>query len=350
MFRFISFLALANLAVAGCGHHLSMPVNAVVSDPNSEETKSLVTVRVVDRVDEAAIAGVLLTTGSYNTIPDNVLGKTDDTGRWRGVLRCTYVWPDQDTNEDDLGFSVKMSTITDWLWVTGEGYVPQRIDVSEFRKGNAPDRPIVVRATRGNLLRGCVTMQDGEKPVSNEPILLVAASEQYPIQFETVTDSAGRFEWRGFPGGELSLGLGIAGKDSTPFFRRYKPLDGNIVVSVPGNWQSRVFGDERHLLYVEHKDGIAVLPATLQSLTLPGELDPIFSLPDELSVHGNSSPVRDLVLSLPAKGDRFYFFALRGNHGDVRSSGELRIGKVEVTEEFQRMMNDRRSEHPEDSK
>lgn len=350
MFRFIGVLSLANLVVVGCGYHLSIPANAVVSDPNSEETKPVVTVRVVDRENGAAVAGALITTGSYNTIPDHVLGKTDDMGCWRGVLRCTYVWPDQDTNDDDLGLSVEMCTITDWLWVTGEGYVPQRIDVSEFRKCNAPDRPIVVRATRGNLLRGCVTRQDGEAAVSNEPILLVAASEQYPIQFETVTDGAGRFEWRGFPGGELSLALGMAGKGSTPFFRRFRPLDGNIVVNVPGNWQSPVPGEERHLLYVEHKESIAVLPAALEWLTLHGGLDVIFSLPDESSVHENSPPVRDLVLSFPVKGDKFYFLALRGEHADVRSSGELRIGGVDGADEFNRMMGDRRLDQPEDSK
>lgn len=346
--RLLGILSFASLGCAGCADTLSNKV--VVRNSNAEEADPVVTVCVVDCEDDAPIPDATLSTGPYSTMPDHVLGKTDGMGRWHGVLRCTYIWPDHGASDDGsasaITFTFTLSSSTNWLWITRDGYIPQRIDVSKLRSSNVSDKLMIVRATRGQVLRGRVTRAVAETPVRNEPILLIADGPDYPRQFETVTDNSGRFEWSGFPGGEVAIVFGVAGMGSEPFFERHTPQDGEIVVSVSSNWQSRKPVGERHLLYVAYKDGIALVPAALEWLKLHGAPCSMFSLPNELGAHDNTPPVRDLVLSIPEEGHTFYFLALLGEHGNARSCGEWNILEDDALEDFQGVMNDPRSEHP----
>ena len=183
-------------------------VNTVWSCP--AEAESAVTVWILDDANDLPISEAVISTGAYNTLPDATLGKTDSAGRWQGMLRDTELELNQDG--EDLGFVFVFAL--NWMWVTGDGYVPKRVDVSSFRQGSTPrgPLPVVVRIVTAHPIRGRI-LQDSQKPVAKEPVLLVAIGDDYPVQFQTATDGDGRFEWKGCPGGELCLALGIGGTD-----------------------------------------------------------------------------------------------------------------------------------------
>lgn len=293
-------------------HGLCALCGACSPAPKVEQAVEFV---VVQHGDYLPIAGALISTGACSTIPSRILGETDAAGRWGGVLRTAEPDPKEEDAEQSFRFVLEQC----WVWVTREGYVPKRVEISSLHRKfeTGCSCSAVIPLVKGQRLWGRIVCE-GEVPVQQEPLLIVATSGSYPIQFETATDADGRFEWKAFPGGEAWLALGLGGADASPVFQSLEGVDREIMVFVPRSRQRSVPLVGQRLLYVEHSGGNLILPDAIQGsgawvafeLALFGE-----SIP--------STPIRHLILAISDDGESLRFLAIHGKEREMRQFGEV---------------------------
>lgn len=240
-------LALSTLVMCNC----SCTSTRAVKDTRH------VSLAVVDDSTGSPILAAKVVTGRYDQLPDSVLGRTDSVGQWQGSVDDIIV---------DQTDAVVWEISPEWLWVTCDGYVPQRIALASVPKspGGSSADVVSVRLVPGTPLRGRVVDKDG-KPVGNEPVLLVALGGEYPTQFQATTDADGRFEWKGCPTSQVWIAMGLDDQGENAVFEPVDRTSAEHGIRLPLNWQPSQQPANATLVYVTHVDDRVDLPNHLNA-------------------------------------------------------------------------------------
>lgn len=305
----VSTIAAVVLAT-GCilvGCSLLTRASPSISEPHT------IAVHVVDAVNQSPIANAVVSTGTYNTLSDAIIGKTDSSGDLQGNIPfLVYKIP-------ECTFDV--STSPERVWIVADGYVPQSLCVSQIRHDSEHNQsdPITVQLATARPIRGRIVQTSGD-PVSNEAMLLVGLGDSWPVQWQTVTDENGCFEWKDAPQGDIYVALGLGDSNSTPEFQQVDVADGEAVVHVGSTWHGVGAEPERKLFYIVFQKGQPVFPPSSSPLHCTR-----FDFDMESILYEKNQAVQHFVVSMSSDWCLARFLCLGGTNGHSRAVGEMSL-------------------------
>ena len=279
-----------------------------------------VAIRVIDATSSLPIPEAVVVYGDYNTVPEATLGKTDITGRFRGRI------PKLERVDDVIGFEWHRP---ESIWLTRSGYVPKRVNLSQLSVNEETRRVSEndIRLEPGRHVHDRVLMENGT-PVSGEPLLLIAGTEERPIQFETATDSEGRFEWSNAPCSKIFLAMGIY-CDSPGVFQSLGNSDTEGTIRLGRDWRSmKTIAGARRLLCLRRSAGKLVFPLAIAQRQVIADFD------NDLAIASSDRHApQHAILSVAEDQKSFYFLPIY-DRSDARR--RLNFGQWTVVRENNR--------------
>jgi hypothetical protein len=210
----------------------------------------------------------------------------------------------------------------DFVWIAAKGYTTHNVRVLPIEESLASERPlpIVVQLSAAHPIRGRIVQENGG-PVSNESLLLIGITNDWPLQWQTVTDRNGNFEWDDAPGGDIYVALGLGDANTTPEFLYANVAGGEVRLRVGPDWRPAGTDAKRKFLYVAFEDDIPFLPSSL-------ELDRYRMLIATVT-SSLPRPVQHFVLSTTNNWDSVRFLCIAGKDNNGEVVGELQCPIVD---------------------